>query len=1462
MKKIFKLFLVLGLFISTGLTLVACGGKPKVKEIYVDLDGQTSISVQHKSNWDPAEELDVKGILSNGDEIDIDEDDCTFEGVDVNVADEQILTISYGAYETEVTVNVYEYVSQIAIQNGTIATEVDYNGTLDLSQAKLVVKYSNDATTVLNRDQFEISTPVTNVHGEQSLTISYAGKTIQFAYTVNKIVTNVEVIGNYASSALWGTTYNYDGVRARITYSDNTTEEKSRTDTQTFSITKNVNTGILIEEGTSVNDYFTVSYKGVTGNSAAVNVYVTYDKLEYVSGLETFLTNGIEAGEDFEASVKVRLVYTDPRVTEEATITNLSINTATTGAKNLTISYTEGARTQTIKDTDGTTDKVFVINVFEELKGIKAEGKTPTSKYFLDSDEIDKNNFNFSEVWSNREVAIDINNITLSAIQGNETDGYYVVASYTPEGADEALTTNIAVVIVDSWDEVPSVTLASISLAGSYETRVAHKEAYDYSGLKVVLRYSNGELTIIDYNGNEDKISVSLNVNTVGDQTLTVIYEDNYQVTEEIEVVKVFESFEIKEASKPTDNILWGTFDFLNNLKFLVKYSDSADKVELSLNEVDYDAFTMPTKEEFKNASAHELNKSITFRFTSTDCFANSTKEATLNFVVYEELIGLTVNKTALTRVDYSTTNSYAELNAGMKVYFEYTSGNLVDAVKMTYDATTGERNKVNGYEINTIDLTIPGKQPLYINYYIWTYKVNEETQEKIYYHKLEYTTIVSVMVHDIVTNYEITGVKTTVTVGSTVDYSSLALVPTFASGSTVTLGDYIFLNEGEYTPINTSEAGEKTLVVNYDGQTYNLTIVVLESATSYKFSSFTKPDFVLTYEVNSQKENTYTSQFDEGKTKGFNVTGNVYVVGNDNAFKFSPTYKVVYTEGSIYAGILENYLLKAEVYIKGEATPLVEGANEYYTFNGNTHEFNFTDEAIDKEFTIKVWPDNGGSKTEEGKYVEFSFKVVDGYNVYDAKGLSILDNYNRGGKWNEMKTALEMEISDSINAVIIHDNITITKDDIPAVHFYTASELNTNDPDYDLALGSLKDACSTEAEETGVRELYFRNIDEDESFTIEGNYFTLDLSKMPYIVREDNGNGGEVNADGKAVNSHVSVMMVYGKGSGNFTMNNVSWFGNAKKSDNVALSGGVMGIKATNINAQIYNNIAQAFYIPYFFNCDPDDIEGSKNVVYKLTKTNGFDAYNTFLYNWGAHKVYIDSCNLIGAGGPVMINDHVDNDEQTGAGGIETNVYLDANLKEGDAKSILESWVSGEEGWFQIFEGSGAIVSSLKALDPLLNAYYKSMLKDGSKINIIAVYKSGSAEGLTTSTIRGKFKVAGYNAMDLEGASTTLKQQVINDLGTQYATEYYAQTGSMPTEKQIEEYVVSVVSKIAILESVNLEGTANGIGVPLGQVEKPWLAAPDSTAFVTGGNYLDIYLFNGMAAVLGLEQLPLPSAE
>ncbi len=112
------------------------------------------------------------------------------------------------------------------------------------------------------------------------------------------------------------------------------------------------------------------------------------------------------------------------------------------------------------------------------------------------------------------------------------------------------------------------------------------------------------------------------------------------------------------------------------------------------------------------------------------------------------------------------------------------------------------------------------------------------------------------------------------------------------------------------------------------------------------------------------------------------------------------------------------------------------------------------------------------------------------------------------------------------------------------------------------------------------------------------------------------------------------------------------------------------------------------------------------------MEKCKVYDGFNCFVYNWGSPLVTIKECEMIGAGGPIIIQDHVDSQASDGGKPGKTVVI----------NSRLESFVTGQEGWFSVVKAS-ALVPSIKALDNIFNTVNRSFLKKGNDAETTLTY-------------------------------------------------------------------------------------------------------------------------------------------
>lgn len=734
---------------------------------------------------------------------------------------------------------------------------------------------------------------------------------------------------------------------------------------------------------------------------------------------------------------------------------------------------------------------------------------------------------------------------------------------------------------------------------------------------------------------------------------------------------------------------------------------------------VEYDTSEISITIKYKSGKTEVVDNSK-LTFSTLDTSTAGTKQLT---VTYKDF-SINVNVLVYENDEIVEITQVSGVKQTVHLGDEYDYSTITATV--TYQSGRTETIQSSALSFSGLNTSVSGNQTLVISYQEFTYEVN-----------------VLVYENDDVTSATLMAgtYATTVGLGAEYDTSNIQLKLTYISGRE----EIIPASQLTITEIDTTTIGTQELKVTY-GQTEVKVNVQVQK--NYMVIGYDDPGFVAVWERNSQTQNTFNKTGSNG-TKGFAVVGNDYLVGNDNEFAYAPTLSVYFTDTRT-AGTLDNYKANYKVYLHGTGEPtLLAGAElaNYVTIDDVKHTLLFSDAAIGKKFTISVLPTYATEdELDEINASEFTFKVVDGYNVYTAADLSILDNVNAEGKWTALKQANGLVGVDA-NALILQSNITINASDIPSVHFYTAAEV-AGDSDADRAVGSLKDTTGN-----NLGRIYHRRLSSG-TFTVEGNYYQISAQNIPLIVREN----GNITNQGESMTTHTTLFAFDGDSNTtavpNYVVNNLSLYGNTKKTENAALSGGVLMMKKCNAKFTANNCLAQCWFISFFNDEGLGSFEGQEDkVTLTLKSCNSFDAYNTLVYNFGG-ILNIEDCIMIGAGGPVMICDHVGNNATTAEGGMISDVTT--------KNSVLESYVAGTEGWFNAYDGASDLAAMVKALDHLFNQYGVTILDaSAQKLNLVAVYKSSSAEGLTTSNIRGSFAVADHEE---EKAQLLAKlQQILN---------------------------------------------------------------------------------------------------
>ncbi len=304
--------------------------------------------------------LDLSGVVASvtfkdGKSTSFGYSDLSFSDFDNSVVGAQTLTISYtDTFGNEVSVDHTVTVSardsetpdELTVSTGTLATSVNQNGTLSLTDASFTIEFVDGSTATPTADQLSV-TLSTATTGSATATITftndYGTATLSWAVTVvdaSTDLTDVDKLsvksGTLANSINYNGTLDTSNLVLVVTYKSGIVAEVA----MSSAVTVVVNDNKAYTTGTTA----TITYDGVscehalTVNTTGINIPLTLT----VTGLPST----ISVGGSWDTSSVVATVgyYGGATATVTVTIPTADTTAAGTG-KTVTISYTENGTT-------------------------------------------------------------------------------------------------------------------------------------------------------------------------------------------------------------------------------------------------------------------------------------------------------------------------------------------------------------------------------------------------------------------------------------------------------------------------------------------------------------------------------------------------------------------------------------------------------------------------------------------------------------------------------------------------------------------------------------------------------------------------------------------------------------------------------------------------------------------------------------------------------------------------------------------------------------------------------------------------------------------------------------------------------------------------------------------------------------------------------------------------------------
>lgn len=804
----------------------------------------------------------------------------------------------------------------------------------------------------------------------------------------------------------------------------------------------------------------------------------------------------------------------------------------------------------------------------------------------------------------------------------------------------------------------------------------------------------------------------------------------------------------LDNSSVDREYVLGDTYDF-SGIKLTAKYNDSTENKTIG-----YDDVEMTYDTEFNTKLG---THTITVKYTDREI--NQSKETTFNVTVVSSAApGDTTTLNSITLVDSSVVKTY---EVGDTHDF---SGISLNAV---YSDTS--LNKTIGYadvdlSYNENFTSTPGTYTITVSYTDDTLNQTKST-----------TFTVTVEAEDIVIIQSITLIDTSIvleyTVGDTHDFSGISLYVEYSDSAynkNIGYSDITLTYNDEFT----STAGTYIVTVSYtdsqlgtNGETSFEVSVAEAPIVNMEVSDFIKPSAYTNYLSRATADRlAYGQAGYEGQLSLKNTT---YKVGDDNAFKFvtklwayeteEDDTPVEQTNFSIEATIYQDDILlvagtigtdnKVSYTRPGESTVLV-------TVDVVRQEYQFSAEAVNQKFTIKVIPSSTYYYFAVNPIVqEITVNVVDGYNVYDPIQLALIDNtavaqpsHENASAWATIKSANGLT---DVNpkAIILQNDLQIKAEHIPDAFLGTLQEdffyYDTVIAEGDTTYSRLDATPAGTKYIKDFTNIYYRVIAENDTFAIEGNSYSIDLSKAPLtpsgeIASKIKDSNGQILNDYGSDFSNVSMMYittpeVNGEKTvgGTMSISNLDLSGNAERSQIVDKeggdlrgAGGMIFIKSNRLQTNVYNVAMRNFFIGFL----PDEIGGSMTVDY----VKGFDFFQNAFFLWGGNAT-VSNSTFERCGGPLAIvqNVHPDTDNW-----ISTISFANCNLK---------SELNGQEFWFSTV-GANQMAGLITLLSQILTLNgMGSYTNSANKMNLIVlIMEDGSDTSVVANyAVQGKATIA-----------------------------------------------------------------------------------------------------------------------
>ncbi len=413
--------------VGAQLVTVTYGGKQTTWVVTVEAKKVTGITVTAptKTEYIQGQELILTGgsitaTYDNGDvEQNIPMTVNRVSGYDSNQTGNQTITVTYEGKTATFTVNVIPKVVTGIIVTPPTKTEYIEGQDLNLAGATITATYNDDSVVPnipITADK--ISGYNANTVGEQTVSVTYEGKTATFTVNViKKVVTGIAVTAPTKTEYVEGQELDLTGATITATYNDGDTAPIDISLVEIGGYDKNkVATQIVTVTYEGKTDTFTVNVieKVVTGITVTAPT-----KTEYIEGQELDLAGG-----------SITATYNDGEVDDDIALSEGVISgydKAQVGGQTVTVKY------------GGQTDTFEVEVIAKVVTGITVIA--PTKTEYIQGQELDLAGGSITATYNDGDVKENIPITSVSGYNANTVGEQTITVAY--EGKTATFTVNV-----------------------------------------------------------------------------------------------------------------------------------------------------------------------------------------------------------------------------------------------------------------------------------------------------------------------------------------------------------------------------------------------------------------------------------------------------------------------------------------------------------------------------------------------------------------------------------------------------------------------------------------------------------------------------------------------------------------------------------------------------------------------------------------------------------------------------------------------------------------------------------------------------------------------------------------------------------------------------------------------------------------------------------------------------------